>query len=253
MKFKEYISKNQVFTSEDLDRAISNPASIKTSLRRAIASGEVERVRRGLYVSKTGLFLEKKADPYLVAAALAPDVVFSFHSALQLLGLAHNISFEVSFCSEKLIQPFEYDGVRYTRYTPKPHQLTQTIHLDQGQLLKVTTREQTLVDCLEYPGRAGGSEEVIKSLSSIPYLDYAAVEDLLLRAPVATAAKAGWLLSIHQKKWRIEDLSLKKIKARLGKGPYRFSLKKNEPCQSWVKEWNLCLPEIKGEVLSWTT
>jgi len=251
MKFKKYIESHQLFTIGDLRCALDSLGSLNTSLARALLSGEVERVKRGLYVSKTGKFLDEKPDAHLVVTALDKNAVFIYHSALELLGLAHSVSFVLAFASTKIADSFTYDGVSYRRYPLQKEKLLQDVRSDTSQNIKVTSREQTLVDCLEQPGRAGGLEEVIRSLTSIRYLDCDAIETILQDASIATIARVGWFLSLNQKRWQTSDAFLEELKARLGKGPYRLGLRKNEKCQAWVNEWKLCLPETLEEILSW--
>ena len=112
MNFKEYIETHQVFTVDDLC-PVASKASAKTLLRRALDAGEVERARRGLYVSKTGKFSGESPDPFRVLAAVDPEAVVSYHSALAAHGVAHNVSFECTFRSQTVRTPFEYGGVLY--------------------------------------------------------------------------------------------------------------------------------------------
>ena len=115
MKFKEYIESHQVFTADDL-RTVATWGTARTQLQRALKVGEVERVRRGVYVSKTGKYTGEAPDPFLVARVADPEAVISYHSALVAHGVAHNVGFECAFRSAKVRSPFEYGGVRYVPY-----------------------------------------------------------------------------------------------------------------------------------------
>lgn len=251
MKFKDYIASHQTFTTDDL-YAIAAKETAHTQLRRALQAGEVERVRRGAYVSKTGKFVGEAPDPFLVAKAVDPDAVISYHSALVAHGVAHNVGFECSFRSAKVRSPFEYGGVRYVPYDLGDSPQTQAMRSKSYGMVSVTTREQTLVDCLTYPGRVGGAEEAVRSCSAFPYLDVDALLEILSSAPAAVVARTGWLLEAKQAKWGVASKTLLSLEARLGSGPSKLDPRAKEN-GGWSPRWKLCLPETEDEVLSWTS
>lgn len=251
MKFKDYIASHQAFTTEDI-YAIAAVEAAHTQLQRAVKSGEVERVRRGIYVSKTGKFTGEVPDPFLVARTTDPKAVISYHSALVAHGVAHNVSFECAFRSAKVRSPFEYGGVRYVPYDLGDNPRTQAMHSKSYDTISVTTREQTLVDCLTNPGRAGGVEEAVRSCSAFPYLDVDGLLEILGCAPAAVVARAGWLLEAKQNDWGVTDETLLSLEERLGRGPSRLDPKTKEN-RGWSPRWKLYLPETEEEVLSWTS
>ena len=249
MKFKEYIETHQVFTVDDLC-PVASKASAKTLLRRALDAGEVERARRGLYVSKTGKFTGESPDPFRVLAAVDPEAVVSYHSALAAHGVAHNVSFECTFRSQTVRTPFEYGGVLYVPYDDGDSPLTQTIRARAFGSVSATTREQTLVDCLARPSRSGGIEEAVRSCSAFPYVDVDALTALLRDAPAATVARAGWLLEAKADDWNVSELALEELESLLGRGPVKLDPSSKEN-RGWCGRWRLCLPDEEREVLSW--
>lgn len=251
MKFKDYIASHQAFTTEDV-YVIAAREAAHTQLQRAVKSGEVERMRRGVYVSKTGKFTGEAPDPFLVARTADPEAVISYHSALVAHGVAHNVGFECSFRSAKVRSPFEYGGVRYVPYDLGDSPRTQAMRSKSYGTVSVTTREQTLVDCLTNPGRAGGMEEVVRSCSAFPYLDVDALLGILGSAPVAVVARTGWLLEANQADWGVAEETLLSLEARLGRGPSKLDPKAKEN-RGWSLRWKLYLPETEEEVLSWTS
>ena len=250
MKFKDYIASHQAFTTEDI-YAITSREAAHTQLQRAVKSGEVERVRRGIYVSKTGRFTGEAPDPFLVARTVDPEAVISYHSALVAHGVAHNVGFECSFRSAKVRSPFEYGGVRYVPYNLDDNPQAQTMRSKSYGTVGVTTREQTLVDCLTYPGRVGGVEEAVRSCSAFPYLDVDALLEILGSAPAAVVARAGWLLEAKQADWGVASEKLLSLEARLGSGPSKLDPRSREN-EDWSPRWKLYLPETEEEILSWT-
>lgn len=251
MKFKEYIESHQVFTADDL-RTVATWGTARTQLQRALKVGEVERVRRGVYVSKTGKYTGEAPDPFLVARVADPEAMVSYHSALVAHGTAHNIGFECAFRSAKVRSSFEYGGVRYIPFDTDDSPQTQTIRSKSYGAVRVTTREQTLVDCLMHPGRAGGVEETLRSCSAFPYLDVDALLEILEDASATTLSRVGWLLDVKRNSWNVNKDALSELRDRLGKGPYRLDPKAKKT-KDWSSYWRLCLPEAEEEVLSWTS
>ena len=140
MKFKEYIESHQAFTADDL-RTVTTWGTARTQLQRALKVGEVERMRRGVSVSKTGKYTGEAPDPFLVARVADPEAVVSYHSALVAHGVAHNVGFECSFRSAKVRSPFEYGGVRYVPYEFDDDPQVQAMRSKSYGLARVTTRE----------------------------------------------------------------------------------------------------------------
>jgi len=251
MKFKEYITSHQAFTTNDL-YAIAAKETVRTQLRRALKAGEVERVRRGTYVSKVGKFLGESPDPFLVTRTVDSEAIISYHSALVAHGVAHNVGFECSFRSTKVRSPFEYGGVRYAPFDFGDDPQTQTMRSKSYGAASITTREQTLVDCLSHPGRAGGVEEAVRSCSAFPYLNVEDLLEIIGRAPAAVVARTGWLLETKRDDWSIADEALAALEGRLGHGPSKLDPKSREN-RGWSRRWKLYLPESEEEVLSWTS
>jgi predicted transcriptional regulator of viral defense system len=249
MKFKEYIETNQVFTVEDIC-SVTSKASARTLLGRALAAGDVERVRRGVYVSKTGKFRGESPDPFQVLATVDPEAVVSYHSALIAHGVAHSAPSECSFRSKTVRTPFEYGFIRFTPYDDGDSPATQTIQASAYGTATVTTREQTILDCLARPSRAGGIEEAVRSCAAFPCIDPEALLALLEDAPAAVAARAGWLLDVKAADWCIPESALKATESLLGRGPVKLA-PASKVTRGWNARWKLYLPEEENEVLSW--
>ena len=251
MKFRDYIEQTHAFTNQQLAEGCAlSKSSAKTTLRRAVEAGRIERVRRGLYVSKTGRFSVAGVDPFELVAALDDEAIFSFHSALEAHGVAHNIGSTCQFRSVTVKGSFEYSGVTYVPFPVEEGFSAQKLRGKNGLRIAVTTREQTIVDCLNHPERCGGMEEALMSVSLFPYIDADALLDLIAEGSASLAARAGWLLEQKAKDWRISDDVLKELGKLTDGGPYKLD-KNSEKSQGWSRRWKLCLPASKEEVRNW--
>ena len=250
MKFTEYISTHHVFKTGDLLDSCDSPASAEEQLRLAVKTGKVERIRRGLYASMTGRYLGVLPDSLEVIAAIDPDASLCYHSALDVLGVAHSVSFQREFRTDELRTGFEYRGIRYVPYPSEAGLCTRKVRTDAAGRISVTTKEQTLCDCLSRPDRAGGVEEVIRAVSSFAYIDCEAVLETAMRLEKTDIARIGWVLSQKASDWDVPAATLGEMRSLLGKGPYRLGRAQAEN-KGWSPEWRLILPEPVEEVESW--
>lgn len=250
MSASDYIAANSVFTTEDIQAISPSRETAETTLRRAVAAGKIERIRRGLYASRVGVFATVTPDPLDVVTVVDPDAVLSYGSALAVHGLSHNISFDCTFRTDRVRSGFTFDGVRYKPYRANPNIAIQRKRLNGGSYVAVTTREQTFVDCLTHSSRAGGVEEVIRALSGIAYLDLQVLAKMLEGASGAVRARAGWLLEANKGKWSVPDMYLFDLASKLDGGAVRFG-SKNDPTLTWSKRWKLSLPYDEEELSAW--
>ena len=251
MKFSEYIHSHHVFTVEGLLAASDSRAAARQQLKKAVASGAVERVRRGLYASNSGRYEGAGVDPYEVVAALDAGAVLSYHSALEAHGVAHNVGFECRFRTDAARSPFTFHGVRYVPHPAEAGTLSQRVRGRAFGSVLVTTREQTLFDCLKHPEWAGGVEEAVRSLSALPSLDAERAASLALSDGASLAARTGWLLAARSEAWRVPEGVLER-RRKASAGTVSKLDKRAAATRGWSREWNMRLPEGAEEVASWT-
>ena len=114
----------------------------------------------------------------------------------------------------------------------------------------MTTREQTIVDCLEHPDRSGGVEEALMSLSLFPYVDVGALAHLVSERSASLAARVGWLLERKAGAWRVGTEELRLFEEMAEGGPFRLD-KGSGRSLGWSRRWRLCLPAEEEEVERW--
>ncbi len=78
---QDYLAAHHIFTIREFEGALpagSSPAAAKHRLDHAVGRGWAERVMRGVYVSRFGLFATRNPDSLVLASKLGPDaVIFS--------------------------------------------------------------------------------------------------------------------------------------------------------------------------------
>lgn len=251
MKFRDYIEQTHVFTNLQLvERCNLSGLSAKTMLRRAMEAGLVERARRGLYVSKAGRFATEGVDSFELVASLDAGAVFSFHSALEAYGVAHNIGATCQFRSSVVKAPFEYSGVSYVPFPFVEGLSAQKVRGRSGLRVAVASREQTIVDCFNHSERCGGIEEALMSVSLFPYIDAAALLALVACGSASLASRVGWFLERKANDWRVSDAVLVELEKMANGGPFRLD-KDSGKSQGWSRRWRLCLPASEEEIEKW--
>jgi len=252
MAIMGYLDTHHVFTLQEFTRTFPDSVTDRNLLIRAVGNGRVDRVRRGVYVSRTGQFGHTEADPFDVAQAVAHDAIFCYLSALQLHGVLHNVVTVTQFYTAQRLSCFDYSRHTYVpRRIPSAPIDTQTLLTPRGFSYRVTTREQTIVDCITTPALAGGPESLLRSLSGMTYVDPAKLAGLIGSASRNTRAKLGWLLSVKRDEWAVPDALLEELKDSVRGGPYYFWSSRPPKDNQWVNKWKVYLPYPEQEMITW--
>jgi predicted transcriptional regulator of viral defense system len=255
MKTQAFLNRKTVFDVREFDDFCSLEHPVKTASRRAllkyyVRTGRVKPVRKGLYLSAP-LGRPVVADPYLICAKMAPDAVLAYHTAMQFHGKAYTVRNDYVCCSRSRVNPFEYEGqvfkaVLFPRALLVKGQEMFAAHEveSQGEMLRVTSLERTMVDVLQRPELSGGWEEVWRSLEMVEYyhLDKI-VEYVELLDNATTAAKVGFFLDQHREQLMVDPSHLERLKARCPKSPHYLE-RSYEGSNKFLPDWNLVVPDF---------
>jgi len=255
---QEFFAQNPVFATEDFEcflRGAERPGehNRKRLLSYHKKQGHIVSVRPGLYgsiplgaSSKTFLI-----DPFLIATRLTRDAVIGYHTALTFHGVAHSRREEMIVITQHpLVRPVRFQGISYRTVTPPTALITAGEVIfgveardRQGQEVRVTGLERTLVDALDRLHLSGGWEEVWRSYEAVPYLDLdVVVHYALLLDNATTIAKVGFFLQLQQERWMVGEEYLTTLRDRRPRQPHYVNRNQKEPAQL-ISEWNLILPE----------
>lgn len=247
-----YLETHEVFTLEEFLSDVDVTAAERTryeNLQNAVQRGQAYRLKRGLYASNIGVYRDRVPNVFLVAAKAAPDAVVSHHSALEAHGVAHSPFRTAYFTSMHKVGDFEVRGYRFHRVAP-PAVSDPQARLDEFQtrlrvgeaIVRVTTKERTLVDCLRDLRLAGGLEEMLRSLGGFTSMSAESVARYLsiLGSPTLTA-RAGWVMGHYAESWRVDPDVLGDMRESVGRGTYRLQPGRSD--QEFVSEWRLYVPK----------
>ena len=146
--------------------------------------------------------------------------------------------------STRNFRKFEYLGETYSYKKLKflHHPITTVDH--SGYALRVTSLSQTLIDCMYNINLAGGIEELMYALSECPANEICE-NDLLkcleLYGNKSLWQRAGYLFSLFNHRFKLSDYFFKKCKSSMGNN--QSYLINQYFCNSFNKEWNLCIPD----------
>jgi predicted transcriptional regulator of viral defense system len=247
----EFLNKHHVFNIQEFKRELPVSATNTNLLSRAAASGKVERIRRGLYVSRSARFADTEPSSVVIASKSVDDAVFCLMTALQLHGALHNLVNLTQFYTSHRLPAFSYQSHRFTPIVADGNADIQLLFLAEYGSVPVTTREQTLVDCLDRVGLSGGPENLLRSLSLFSYMDAAKAVALAQKAGKGVCSRLGWVLQAKRIEWSVGDSILEELRLSIGKGPHYFYAPNHARAGAWDNDWKLYLPATREESAAW--
>lgn len=242
MKYYEDFLKLEVFNLEDAKKVVGNVKNAKVILNSYVKKGLVKRVRRDLYCTVN---LENRnilADRYLIASKINDNAYLTYHSAFEVHGLSHQVSFVVYVASESKISDFEFEGVLY-KYVGKGIKSGVTSYR-LNENIRLTDLERTVVDALDRPGYCGGPHELDEILKICSALDEAKLLKYLEEYDKKVLyKKAGYFLERHQEALGITDDFLNLIERRTGNVKKYLSEAALNGGGVLIKRWGLIVPK----------
>lgn len=238
-----------------VDEAVVKTGQSRTNVLRQVKylhkEGYLERVRRGLYVLSPKETASDPPDPFVVASKVTDPYLLSYHTALELHGVAESAVFrEVYIASAAKFAPFTWNRRRFRRVAIDPGLIEagQDTVKRRGLKVKVACRELALIQCADRPKYAGGLPEILASVNGFPYLDWGRLLDLLERLDKTVLyRKVGYLLEANEDRWRPPDTVIRALQGRLGEASTYFGV---EPDQDGRHEarWHVIVPPDAPEV-----
>ncbi len=252
---EEFFIKYPVFTISDLkdyrlSKSLSLERTIETLLAYYVERGRLIRIKRGLYavVPKGSNPDTFSPDPFLLASKMSDDAVLINHTALEFFGYAYSIYHRFTYQTVHSNNQVQFRGnVFFPVSIPgelmrkKKEEVGVITKERQGQNIRVSSIERTLVDCLDKPKVTGSWEEIWRSLEGVEYFnpDEVVAYTVLLNNRT-TAAKVGFFLWQHREQYMLEDKHLHTLKKMVPRSPHYMDRSKEG---SLIKEWNLIVPD----------
>ena len=238
MKYLKELQKKKIFDLSFVTMLTGNEMTAKSLLSSYKKAGYVQSVRRNLYVALDLASKNALASRFEIGSNVNQAAYISHHSALEYHGVANQIFYTVTVSSTHVFQPFEYDGITYEYSNSKTD--TGIVSPTQTPNVTVTDIERTVVDCIYDIERAGGTEELIKSLRLLPLID----EDKLLfyldkYHNIFLWQKTGFLLEALQDVLRLSDQFFNTCKGHIHNKKNYLDRQSN---MAYQPKWKLYVP-----------
>ena len=150
-KIEALLRKNGIVRTRDLVAA----GASRMGLARRVATGELQRVARGLY-SLPG-FSGGEHQALALVARRAPDTIFCLLTALRFHGLTTQNPAEVWIAIGNKDRPprLDYPPLRAVRFSESSRQPGLEIHRVQKTPIRITGIAKTLADCFKFRNKIG--------------------------------------------------------------------------------------------------
>ena len=223
--------------------------TIRNRIQQFLKSQRLRLLSSGIYaVVPGGVDADDFApDPILVAARLAKDSIIAYHSAFELMGYAQQPFYQTTYLTAGHRRKLQLNSSAFISLPP-PRRLgdewsrvgVETIRR-QGLPIKVTSRERTLVDCLDRQQYSGGFEELFACVGAMPSMDFGLLESYLEKLHSPTLyARVGFVLERFADRLFIEDQMLERLAKCTPKSP--VYLLRRSAGNVLVRRWNLLAP-----------
>lgn len=241
-KLYSTLYQKRIITTEDVVKILKElhkSADYITNLRE---KGFLQKIKQGVYAIVPPNMIGNDTylpDKFLIAAHLKKKYYISHHSALELHGLAESLFNKVYITLLNYSQSFEYKGITYTFVSTKHFFGIERIAYKSVNI-SISDLEKTVLDCIRNIHFTGGLEELVKSISGIPSLNYEKILDYLEQFNEQILYhKTGFLLEC------VKDLSppkkfLNTLKEHIGKKVYYLD---KEKTSAYNKKWNIMVPK----------
>lgn len=253
MKPEQFLTTHPVFTRTELEAVLRSrgraPATVDSHLARWTSQGRIARAKRGVFVRVDDQ--EQGASPLVdlvaLASRMAPDAAVAYHTALEAHGLAQSLFERLFFVTWTKAKPSDFAGRRFVPVRPRAPLLAAgqgepwVERMDRSGLeIRVTSLERTLADVLDRPELSGGLEEAWRSLSSLPAVDPAALEDYVrLLGNRTLAAKVGLFLETHQEQLAVPAALFERLRSMAPRTPVAMDRRRGG---TLVARWRLIVP-----------
>ncbi len=226
-------------------------------LRRYIEDGRLKLLERGLYavVPPNHSADTFQPDPFLAARAVRPDAIFCYHSALDLLGVAHSAWNQCTVFTASRRPALKLPGAQVlfldhpaALRAPGEAELATRKAERRGFLLRVTGPERALVEGFRRPDLVGGLPELTASAGGFATLDLALLHRVLAQYDERKLwAAVGWFLEQHHQGFHVPADYLQRLEQQRPPSPLYVPRRQRGGVLS--RRWNVILPAelMQGE------
>ena len=167
-----------LFSYDDVKTLYPNANGFYSFLKRAIKSGRIKQVKKGLYAlvdpSTGGVYANK----FQIASRLFDDSYFSYHDALEYYGLAtQSFVSQFTYLTHIRVNPVDFDDIIY--YSKISVCNLEIIDHVKENGVRVVSLERAIIDSIDNYHLGGGLDEVEMAIQASQKLNIEKVIMLL--------------------------------------------------------------------------
>lgn len=242
MKYLEKLMQMAVFSRKDVVELAGSESAAHSILYEYTKAGYIDRIRRDLYTAISFETKQSIANRFQIASNISEDSCIALHSAFEYYGFAYQVFHEIYVAAKTRFSNFNYDGIDYTRISPKIS--SGIVKTNSG--IKVTSLERTVIDNIYFFNRYGGLEELIRCIMMIPSLKQDKLIQFLDEYNQSNLyQKTGYILSEFSKQLGIDKEFFDYCKSRVPQSKQYLYTEKDSLYKSFVlqEDWKLYAPE----------
>ena len=246
----ERISTKQVVTTDEMVETVSeitgtvqeNGYVYKKFIYPLLKRKYLNRIRRNLYQVTTPGNRDNVADRFIIASMVRDDYYIGLHAALEFFGVAYSFRNHAHICvnPRDRFDVFKYQNTIYTPFLTEDTKTCVTTHMYSGRELKVCSKERLFIECIRYPAKVGGWEEILKSLQGLGGIDFVLLLDYLLKTNnQSLIRRTGLVLELFKENSlfyeHLEEKILRKVENQV-EGNVRYFMKgsKGDLNERWM-------------------
>ena len=161
--------KKAICDLSEISKDFTHESSMLSALSRLENRNIIRKLKRGLYALVNPLTEDIYVNKFEIGTILHDGNYIAYHSALEYYGLATQVYYDVHVISKSHYSSINIEGLEYQFYQSDYDE--GIIETNHSSLIRITTLERTIIDCINKEKIAGGLEEVFMALNMITYLD----------------------------------------------------------------------------------
>jgi len=247
MKYYEKLLAKGCFSWEDVCNIVGNLNTASNLIQGYLKKGYIKSVKRNLYVAINLVDDMPVVNQFAIASNISKGSYISHYSAFSYYGYTNQVFYDVYVSSVSKFNTFEFNGMTYHYVMPR---------IDAGVEKKadgvtVTDLERTVLDNINDFEKIGGLEELLRSLSMIPYVD----ENKLLHYlecynKQVLFQKTGYILEHFKKDMGISEKFFEQCAKRFLKSVRYLLHGMSKDTSKYNNRWHLYVPYDLMSILS---
>lgn len=234
------IKKLVLFTYGDINHYFSSKQQTYSWINNQLKTGQIIRIRNDLYSVVDQTTGKAYANKFLIGSNINKDAYLAYHSALEYYGLANQSYNVIYVCSSKQFRNFTFEGITYYFIKNSNKQLIDSY--DYGAILKVTSKERTIIDSINNINLSGGIEEVMNALSILNGLNETNILACLkIYNKDCLYNRVGYLLSFFKDSLDLSEDFFNAIREKISHS-YSYFLKNSHLKLKINNEWMIIAP-----------